>query len=361
MNDIIFEISITPNRADCLSHFGIAREIAAYNNTKIKEPEINIKESSNPAIDSVEIIIENKEKCPRYVARVLKNAKIGESPEWLKAKLTKLGFRPINSVVDVTNYMLIESGQPLHAFDLNKIKNRKIIVKTVEEGTKFTSLDDKERILSDDMLMICDSEKPLAIAGVMGGENSEIKNDSTDILIESAYFQPASVRKTSKKLGIQSEASYRFERGTDYERVTYAADRAAQLIAEFTGAEIEKGLIDIYPEPIVRKPIKLRFAKANDIIGINLSANEQIDSLKALNCEIINRTDESVEIIAPSYRIDIESEIDLIEELAIMYDYDNIEPNYTSSINFNTGTFSEELKSPELRKDSKDYFIQKRI
>lgn len=358
MNDTIFEISITPNRSDCLSHYGIAREIAAYNNNKIKEAEINVNETDAKASESVEIIVEDKEKCPRYSARVLKNAKVCESPEWLKARLTKLGFRPVNAVVDVTNYVLIECGQPLHAFDLNKIEGRKILVKTLGKTEKFITLDDKERTLTEDMLMICDGNKPLAIAGVMGGQNSEITDDSCDILIESAYFQPASVRKTAKALGIQSEASYRFERGTDYNRTTWAADRAAQLIAEITGAQIEKGMIDIYPEPIVKQPIKLRFAKANGIMGVNLSADEQIKSLEALNCKVISRNDKFAEIDAPSYRVDLESEIDLIEELAIMYDYDNIQGDSISNLDFNTASFSDTLKVPQLKAESNNYFIQ---
>ena len=200
IDDIVFDISVTPNRADCLSHLGIAREIAAYSGKTVKIPDIKLQETSKKTEEEVKVNIEDIEKCPRYTARVIKNLIVKESPEWLKSRLTILGMRPINSIVDVTNYILLECGQPLHAFDLNNLNTKTIVVKTAKIGEKFTTLDSKERILDAEMLMICDGKSSVAIGGVMGGENSEINNDTKDILLESAFFNPSSVRRTAKKL-----------------------------------------------------------------------------------------------------------------------------------------------------------------
>lgn len=357
IDDVIFEISLTPNRADCLSHIGIAREIAAYKGTKIKKPIIEINDTSGDINDSIEIVVENAEKCPRYSTRVIRDAKIGESPEWLKKRLTAVGLRPLNIAVDVTNFVLMECGQPLHAFDLDKISAAKIIVKTAIDKEKFTTLDSKERTLDSEMLMICSSDQSIAIGGVMGGENSEISSDTKNILLESAYFSPKSIRRTAKKLGISSEASHRFERGVDPENVLWALDRAAFLIAELSGGKVEAGIIDVYPQRISFPNIALRYDKARQIIGADISNSEMIDMLSRLDFQIIEEDQSKVLVKSPSYRVDMESEIDLIEEVARLFNYDNIQPKYTSIVDYQSEQLPDELSPPALREKLRNYLI----
>ena len=251
-DDIIFEIGLTPNRADCLSHIGIAREVAVLTGGEVKKPEIAKKYLSSSKIkvtDAAKVTIKDPDLCPRYAARVVRGVKVGESPAWLKQKLESIGLRPRNNIVDITNFVLMECGHPLHAFDLASVKDAHIIVRRAEGfAKKFTTLDGKERELDPATLLIADAEKPLAIAGIMGGENSEITDATTDVLIESAYFNPASIRRSAKKLGLSTDASHRFERGTDIENVIFAVDRAAALMAELAGGEVLNGIIDEYPE-----------------------------------------------------------------------------------------------------------------
>ncbi len=359
LNDIIFDISLTPNKADCLSHIGVARELSAYNGNLVKIPEINILENDNNISDKIKVIIEDKEKCQRYAARVIRDVKVKESPDWLKNRLLLLGLRPRNVVVDVTNYVLMECGQPLHSFDLNKITGNTIICKTAKANEKFTTLDSKERILDDSMLMICDAEKSVAIGGVMGGENSEINDNTTDVLLESAFFNPSSIRRTSKKLAIQSDASYRFERGVDIDNITYALNRASQLIAELTGGIIDKGIIDVYPNPKEKLVLKLRYKRANDIIGINISSDDMVDMLKKLRFEPIEITNEFVSVEVPFSRVDVSMEIDLIEEIARLYNYDNIDADYSVSVSLSESKVPDKLALPELRPKISDYFIKR--
>ena len=278
--DIIYEIGITPNRADCLSHIGVSREIGLLVNKKLKMPKIVLKESKAPASKFAKIEILDKEKCPRYSARVLRNVKIGSSPKWLQDLLTSVGVRPINNVVDVTNYVLMEMGHPLHAFDYDTLAGHKIIVKTAQNGEKFVTLDGKERSLTSDTLMICDAEKPIAIAGVMGGMNTEISDVTTNVLIEAAYFDPGNIRRTSKYLGLSTEASYRFERSTDINITILAANRAAQMIQELAGGELLKGALDVYPKKRKSLIVKARVSRINSIIGISLSRSSNYFSFK---------------------------------------------------------------------------------
>lgn len=357
LNDTILEISLTPNKSDCLSHLGIARELAAYFRTKVKYPDTNLVENDENINDIAKVIVEDLEKCPRYTARVVKNCKISKSPEWLEKRLQNIGLRSINVAVDVTNLVLMESGQPLHAFDFDKIKNHKIVVKTALEGEKLVTLDGKERILSGDMLLICDDEKPIAIGGVMGGENSEIDENTTNILIESAFFDPSSIRKTSKKLGLQSDSSYRFERGVDISNVPIALDRAAKLIAELTGGEVVGGKIDVYPNPKPKKQITLRYNRVNKILGTNLKPNQIDEFLTSLMFELSNKNEEQVEVIVPYHRVDIDLEIDLIEEIARLNNYDNIENSFNSNINFASSDVANHLKVPKLRNKFRNWFV----
>lgn len=359
LNDIIFDISLTPNKADCNSHIGIARELSAYNNNLVKIPKFQIQESDTNISDKIKVIIKDEKKCPRYTARVIRNVKIKESPDWLKNRLLLLGLRPRNIVVDVTNYVLMECGQPLHSFDLGKIADNTIICKTAEEGEKFITLDSKERILDNSMLMICDAEKNIAIGGVMGGENSEINDNTTDVLLESAFFNPSSIRRTSKKLGIQSDASYRFERGVDIENLIFALNRASSLIAELTGGIIDKGIIDVYPNPVKKLELKLRYKKANDILGININPDKIVDMLKRLRFEPIEITDEFVKVKVPYSRVDVSLEIDLVEEIARLYNYDNIKPDYSVSVSLSESKVVDKLALPELRANISDYLIKR--
>jgi phenylalanyl-tRNA synthetase beta chain len=349
--DIIYEIGITPNRADCLSHIGIAREVGLLSKKKIRIPVVRLKESVIPSARHTKIVIEDKTGCPRYSARILRNVRIEPSPKWLQDLLTSVGVRPINNVVDVTNYVLMETGQPLHAFDYDKIADHTIVVQRAKDGEKFTTLDGKERTLNSETLMICDARRPVAIAGVMGGGNSEISNGTTTILIESAFFDPRSIRKTSKYLGLSTEASYRFERGTDIGITTYAADRAAQMIQELTGAEILKGVLDAYSHKLKELRIKLRISRTNQVLGTMLSKSQIKEHLSHIGMKSTSVSNDVLEAIIPTFRVDIGQEIDLVEEVARVYGYNNIETTTVSSIDFSNAVFADRVES-----DIRNYF-----
>lgn len=324
MNDVVLEIAITPNRADALSHIGIARDLSALFDRPLHYPEIRLKESGKKSAELASVEIIDTENCPRYIGKVVSNVQIKESPEWLKKKIKSIGFRPINNVVDVTNFILHEVGQPLHAFDLDKLNGKKIIVRGAGKDSKFTTLDSKERALNQKDLMICDAKIPVAIAGVMGGENSEVNDSTRNILIESAFFNPSSIRKTAKHLGLSTDASYRFERGTDSNITLWAAQRAAQLIQETGGGEIAVGEIDTYPNPIKKRETKLRFSRLNQILGY-LIANDEVDKiLTRLGFEFKEKSVNHLTVLIPYYRHDVEREIDLIEEIARIYGYNKI-------------------------------------
>ncbi len=324
INDIILDIAITPNRADALSHIGVARDLSAIFDRPLKIPFVEIYESNIKSEDVASVEIIDEINCPRYVGKVVLNVQIKESPDWLKRRLKNVGLRPINNVVDVTNYVLYEVGQPLHAFDLDNLSKKKIIVRSASDGEKFVTLDSKERELTSKDLMICDAEKHVAIAGVMGGENSEVTFSTKNILIESAFFNPSSIRRTAKRLGLQTDASYRFERGTDYGITVWAARRAAQLIYETAGGEIAKGEIDIYPNPFSTKTVKLRFERITRILGYDVPKETVKKIFINLGFEIKNEDEKKLLLSVPTYRHDIEREIDLIEEIARIYGYDKI-------------------------------------
>jgi phenylalanyl-tRNA synthetase beta chain len=346
--DIVYDIGITPNRADCLSHIGVAREIGVLVNTRPKLPKISLKESKSPVSKFAKIEIIDRKKCPRYSARVLRNIKIGPSPKWLQDQLTAVGVRPINNVVDVTNYVLMEYGHPLHAFDYDALVGYKIVIKTAKDGEKFVTLDGKERTLTSDTLMICDAEKSIAIAGVMGGANTEISESTTNILIESAYFDPSSIRRTSKYLGLSTEASYRFERGTDINITVIAANRAAQMIQELAGGELLKGELDAYPKKRRLSLVKARISRINSVIGVSLTKQHVVSLLKKIGLVVIAGVKDEIVLAVPSFRNDILEEIDIIEEVARVYGYNNIETKTHASIDFST-TIRTELLQDEIR------------
>jgi len=324
LDDVLFELGITPNRADALSHIGVARDLAALFQRKLKLPAISIPQSTKEIDQSASIEIADSKNCPRYSAKVILHVDIKESPDWLKRRLKAIGLRPINNIVDVTNYVLHEIGQPLHAFDLDKLADKKIIVKTAEAESLFTTLDGKERKLNEHVLLICDGEKPVAVAGVMGGENSEVTSLTKNILLESAFFHPSSIRKTSKFLGLTTDASYRFERGTDPSATIYAAERAAQLIAELGNGEVVNGAIDIYPNKIVAKEITLRLYQVERVLGYSIPYENIKNILSSLGFALKNANEKSITVLSPTFRPDIEREIDLIEEIARINGYDLI-------------------------------------
>lgn len=324
LDDVVIEVAITPNRPDALSHIGVARDLAAIFNRKIKLPEVSVKESGEKIEKLASVEILDTENCPRYTARVIRNVTVKESPDWLKKKLTSVGLRPINNIVDVTNFILHELGQPLHAFDLDRLQGQKIVVRRAADGETFTTLDSKERKLTSSDLMICDAEKPVAIAGVMGGENSEVTSQTKNILLESAYFHPSSIRKTAKSLILSTDASYRFERGTDPNITPYAANRAMQLMAELGGGEVSSGIIDVYPGKIEPKKVTLRFNQIERILGFDVAKNEVKDILINLGLNAVSEDTDEMTFEVPTFRPDIEREIDLIEEIARIYGYDKI-------------------------------------
>ena len=326
LSDVIFELEITPNRPDCLSYIGIAREIAAYYGRKIKCPEFESKkiiESINTG--HIDVRIEDKERCKRFSGKVIKNIKVQESPEWLKNRLISMGLKPINNVVDATNYILFECNQPLHAYDLTKINDRKIIVRKSLNGEKIVTLDGVERELNKGELIIADAEKPLGIAGIMGGESSKVTEETTEIFLECAYFTPENIRKTSKELGLSSDSSYRFERGLDIENTAEVLERAADLISQLTGGEVLEGCIDKYIEKYEKIEIPLNIEKLRKFMGKNIEIDVVGKILTNLGINI--KTLNSTTIIAtpPSYRGDLTRTADLYEEIIRMYGFDNIE------------------------------------
>ena len=326
LDDVVFELEITPNRPDCLSMMGVAREIRAETGNDLKLPQIDLQESEADINKRTSVTIDAPELCPRYAARVIRGVKIGESPTWLKQRLESIGVGVINNIVDVTNFVLMEYGQPLHAFDYHKLAENRIVVRCAAEGEQITTLDEEERNLTPDMLVIADAEKPVALAGIMGGYDSEITETTCDVLLESANFQPSSVRATAKALGIHTEASYRFERGADPEAVIPALDRAAQMIVELAGGTVCKGIIDVYPGKSELLQIQLRSERANFILGTTLEADEikQILSRLGFGVEALQSEENVYQVTVPSFRSDITREIDLIEEIARVHGYDNI-------------------------------------
>lgn len=342
-DDYVYEIGVTPNRGDLLSHIGVAREIAAAYGYKCELPKSALKEEDEDAHNYVEVKIDNAEYCKRFRARILKNVEIKESPEWLKKRLTAIGLRPRNNIVDITNYIMMETGQPMHAFDYDKILGKQIIVKTAKEGDKFTTLDSKERVLNGKSLMICDAERYLSIAGIMGGENSEITETTKNVLLETAYFDAVAIRLNAKKLGLASDASHRFERGTNIEMVEYASDRACELIQNLADGKLMKGYVESYPECFTYIEIELDKNRANKLLGLELNDEEIIELLGKIEIENVGERFDKLVFKVPEFRRnDIASEIDLIEEVARIYGYDNIpqENSFRFSIsesNYNAG------------------------
>jgi len=324
LSDAMIEVDLTPNRPDCLSMIGIAREIGGIQKTKIQYPETNLSDSGNDITGFTSVTIKDPDHCPRYAARLVTDITVAPSPFWLADRLVSVGLKPINNIVDITNFVLMETGQPLHAFDYNRLAENRIVVRRANEGELFTTLDMNERKLTSDMLMICDGEKPVAVGGVMGGLNSEIEETTTKVLIESAYFDPVSIRKTSKKLGLSTEASHRFERGVDPEGIVSALNRAARLMAEIGGGKLINGMIDEYPKKIQVKTITLKVKETNRLLGTDLNRDEIKKLLESIEFSVKKIDAETLKVVPPSFRVDIERPQDLMEEVARLSGYNNI-------------------------------------
>jgi phenylalanyl-tRNA synthetase beta chain len=327
INETVVEFEITSNRPDCLSMVGIARESAVTLGSELKKPEIKVKEEGDEAKNYASIEIDAPDLCPRYAARIVKDVKIAPSPKWMRDRLKAAGVRPINNIVDITNYVMLELGQPMHAFDLENLHGSKIIVRRANDGEVMYTLDDQERKLDSSMLVIADAERAVAVAGVMGGANSEVTENTKTILFESANFDGISVRLTAKKLGLRTEASSRFEKGLDVENVVTAVDRAVQLVEELGAGTVCKGVIDCYVRKPEERVLKLRPEKINALLGTSIDTQYMLKLFKSLEFGVDGA---SMLLKVPSFRPDVEREADLAEEVARFYDYNNIESSLLS-------------------------------
>jgi len=332
-SDVVYDLEITPNRPDLNSVIGIAREISALTGNPLKLPAVKLSATGGRVEESVAVRIEDAELCPRYTARVIRGVKIAPSPDWLKSALEKVGVRSISNVVDVTNYVMLETGQPLHAFDYHLLAKAggdtcpTIVVRRAAEGEKFMTLDGQERTLTGQMLLIADKTKAVALAGVMGGQNSEINLNTVDVLIESACFKPQNIRATSKKLDLRTESSYRYERGADIEICDWASQRAAQLILETAGGTLAQGVVDAYPKPFAPKQITLRHTECDAVLGVTIPVEQQVEFLQRLGLKVETAAGAAPQTTAfrvPSFRVDLKRGIDLVEEVARLYGVDKI-------------------------------------
>ena len=343
-SDYVLEVDITPNRVDATSHFGVARDLAAY--LKQNGKPANLKRPSVDAfkiddeVPAIEVVVENKEACLRYSGITIKNVTVKESPEWLQNRLKVIGLRPINNVVDITNYILHGVGQPLHSFDADKIKGNKVVVRSATEGAKFVTLDGVERTLTDRDLMICNVEEPMCIAGVFGGLDSGVTEQTKNVFLESATFHPTWIRKTARRFGLNTEASFRYERGVDPNQTVEVMKRAALLIQEVAGGTITGAIQDIYPVPVAPYRVELTYDKVNTLIGKVIPVETVKSILESLEMKIVSETAEGLVIDVPVYRIDVQRDVDVIEDILRIYGYNNVEfsDNVKSNLSYQTPT-----------------------
>ncbi|MFD1167256.1 phenylalanine--tRNA ligase subunit beta [Sphingobacterium daejeonense] len=333
-DDYAYEIGLTPNRADAASHLGVARDLAAYFRTDIKP--LNLSDFKASTNKDTSVRVDSIEDAPRYSGINIKNIKVAESPEWLRNKLAAIGVRSINNIVDVTNYILHDLGQPLHAFDQDKISGNQVIVRKAKEGELFTTLDGVERKLSSEDLVIADAEKPMCIAGVFGGEHSGVTEGTTSIFLESAYFNPVSVRKTSKRHTLKTDSSFRFERGTNPDITVEALKKAAILIAEVAGGEVSSEIVDLYPNPIAPFEFPITYANIQRVIGKDIPTETIKEIIVSLGIEIKNETNQGFDVLVPPYKVDVTREIDVVEEVLRIYGYNNIELKTQIKASLNT-------------------------
>ena len=351
LDDVVFEYEITSNRVDCYGVLGIAREAAATFQKKFCPPIVEVKENDEKASDYVKVTVEDPELCPRYCARVVKNVKIGPSPKWMQRCLASNGIRPINNLVDITNYVMEEFGQPMHAYDLDTIANQEIVVRRAGKDEKFVTLDGQERIMDENVLMICDGEKAVGIAGIMGGENCMITDDVKTVLFEAACFDGTSIRLSSKRIGLRTDASGKFEKGLDPNNAQAAIDRACQLMEELGAGEVVGGMVDVCSE--TREPSRVKFEpeKINKLLGTSLTKEEMIDYLGRVELAYDEKTDE---IVAPTFRQDIHCNADVAEEVARFYGYDKI-PMTLPTGEATTGKLPFKLRIQEVARDIAEY------
>ncbi|MBI5396420.1 MAG: phenylalanine--tRNA ligase subunit beta [Verrucomicrobia bacterium] len=322
--DTVYDLEITPNRPDLLSIIGIAREVSALTGNPIKWPQVNFTEEETPVESLAKVRVEAPDLCPRYAARLVRGVKIGPSPDWLKTLLEKLGVRSINNVVDVTNLVLLEIGQPLHAFDYNLVAGHEIVVRRAQAGECIMTIDGKNRTLDEQMLVIADGQKPVALAGVMGGQHSEINDRTVDVLLESAYFFPPNIRRTSKRIGLSSESSYRFERGADIGIADWASRRAIALIQQLAGGKVARGVIDTLAKPVEKRRIACRYARVNHLLGVEVPPDASKRALAGLGLNIVSESADRAEFEVPTFRVDLQREVDLIEEIGRVHGLDKI-------------------------------------
>ena len=351
LHDVVFEYEITSNRVDCYSVVGIAREAAATFNKEFKPPVVTETGNNEDVNDYVKVSVENTNLCSRYCARVVKNIKIGPSPEWMQRRLASVGIRPINNLVDITNYVMEEYGQPMHAYDLDTLAGHQIVVKNAAEGEKFTTLDGQERTMDQDVLMICDGEKAVGIAGIMGGENSMITDDVTTMLFEAACFDGVNIRKSSKRVGLRTDASGKFEKGLDPNNAMDALNRACQLVEEMGAGEVVGGAVDVYSKK--KEPVRVPFdaAKINRMLGTGISEEEMIGYFKKID---LGYDAETKEVIAPTFRHDLFRIADLAEEVARFYGYDNI-PTTLPDGEATTGKLTFKLRIEQVARDIAEF------
>ncbi len=328
-SDYVIEVDITPNRADACSHYGVARDLYAWlarngHETRLHRPSCEAFKVDNHELP-IEIVVEEREACPRYCAVSLKNCEVKESPKWLKDRLTVIGLRPINNIVDITNYIMMAYGQPLHCFDADMIKGGRVIVKTMPEGTPFVTLDGVEHKLSDKDLAICNTEEPMCIAGVFGGTGSGTYETTRNVLLESAYFHPTWIRKSARRHGLSTDASFRFERGVDPNGQIYALKQAALLAKELAGAEVSMEIVDVYPEPIKDCEVTLTYKYMYDLIGKEIPADTVKSIVTSLEMKITKETDKGLDLLVPAYRVDVKRPCDVVEDILRIYGYNNVE------------------------------------
>lgn len=347
-DDYILTFELTPNRADSMSAIGLARDLAALASTKVRKPQFNLVQSSEKASDHVKVSIEDAHGCPRYAARVIRNIKVAPSPWWVKKKLLMSGIRPISNIVDATNYVMLETGHPLHAFDLDRFGSHEVVVRSANDNEKFTTLDGKEHELTSEVLLITNGKAPVAVGGVMGGLNSEVEENTTNVLLEAAYFNPSIIRKGRKRLGIVSESSTRFEKGADPNGIPYAIDRAAYLFQQLCGGEVLQGIVDSYPKHIEPVKVTLRPQRCNYVLGTDFSGNRMKQILADLEFGI--EGSDTLEVTVPTFRPDVEREIDLIEEIARIEGYDAIPDAVTNIGPLFTPTNVEDVFNDEVRR-----------
>ena len=353
LKDVRFELGLTPNRPDCLSVVGVAREVAGMTGAALRLPEPQLSEFGEAAAGKTSVTILDSDLCPRYTARLIEGVVIGPSPDWLVRRLEGVGLRSINNVVDVTNFVMMELGHPLHAFDFHYLRDRRIVVRRAHDGDRFTTLDGQVRTLMADDLVICDGQGPVALAGIMGGENSEVRPETVDILLESAYFHPAAIRRTSKRLGLHTESSHRFERGADVDMVPLALDRATALIVELAGGAVAAGMVDAYPQPLPKRELLISAKRTSQLLGVAVAAGEiqRVLSGIGLPCEpVAGGSDAALRVTVPHFRPDLEREIDLVEEVARLIGYERI-PVTMPTTTLNSQPLPRHLQLERLMRD----------